>query len=348
MAKLNETDLKRQIKNMDLKNLYLLYGEEKMLVSLYSKKLQEKAIGKTPSDFYFHSYNEDNTVEDIVKTVEIIPFGCPYNYVLIENLPVEKINEKDFKLLLEVLSDLPPSTIVVIAMTTLLPSGKKPSVWKKLIDTADKYGVAVDFAKKTVADLRKQLISWASKRELVLSPDNADKIIEYSGTDLNTLKNEMDKLCSYVNQGEITLDAINMIVTKNLATRVFDMTKAVIAGEWDNAFERLDLLFYQREEPVMILAELSNTYTDIYRVRLAVESGMRAEDVAKDFDYKRKEFRLKKAERASLGLTTEDICKCLEYLADTNTAMNSSSANKRLMLEQLIAKLIITGKRVRR
>ena len=52
MAKLNEADLKRQIKNMDFKNLYLLYGEEKMLVSVYSKKLQEKAIGKTPSDFY--------------------------------------------------------------------------------------------------------------------------------------------------------------------------------------------------------------------------------------------------------------------------------------------------------
>ena len=157
----------------------------------------------------------------------------------------------------------------------------------------------------------------------------------------------MDKLCAYVNEGEITFEAIDTIVTKNLATKVFDMTKAVISGEWDNAFERLDLLFYQREEPIMILAELSNTYTDIYRVRLAVESGMRAEDVAKDFDYKRKEFRLKKAERASAGLTTDDICKCLEYLAETNTAMNSSSANKRLMLEQLIAKLIITGKRVK-
>ena len=43
MAKLNEADLKRQIKNMDFKNFYLLYGEEKMLVSVYSKKLQEKA-----------------------------------------------------------------------------------------------------------------------------------------------------------------------------------------------------------------------------------------------------------------------------------------------------------------
>ena len=98
----------------------------------------------------------------------------------------------------------------------------------------------------------------------------------------------------------------------------------------------------------MILAELSNTYTDMYRVRTAVESGMRAEDVAKDFDYKRKEFRLKKAERASARLTTDEICKCLEYLAETNTSINSSSSNKRLLLEQLIAKLIMTGKQVKK
>ena len=75
---------------------------------------------------------------------------------------------------------------------------------------------------------------------------------------------------------------------------------------------------------------------------------MRAEDVAKDFDYKRREFRLKKAERASARLTTEDICSCLECLAEVNTEMNSGSSNKRLLLEQLIAKLMMTGKRVRK
>lgn len=348
MAKLNEADLKTQLKNSDFKNLYLLYGEEKMLVSVYSKKLKEKAVGKTPSDFYFHTYNEDSTADEIIKAIEIIPFGCMYNYVLVENLSFEKLRDDEITLLLKALEDVPPSTIVAIAMTTAVQSTKKAKFWKKLVDTADKYGVAVEFKKKTVQDLRKQLVSWASKRNLVLSNENAIKIIEYSGTDLNTLKNELDKLCAYVNEGEITAQHIDAVVTKNLATRVFDMTKAVVNGEWDSAFEKLDLLFYQREEPIMILAELSNTYTDMYRARVAVESGMRAEDVAKDFDYARKEFRLKNAEKASAGITTDDICKCLEYLALTNTAMNSSSANKRLLLEQLVAKLIITRKQVRR
>ena len=347
MAKLNEIELKREIKNGDYKSLYLLYGEEKMLVSAYSSKLSEKMMGKAPSDFNYHKFNENSTVQQIIPTMNIIPFNAPYNYVCIEDFAVEKIVDSDLKLFYKALSDIPDGTVVIIAMKTLLPSGKKQSCWKKLIDIADKYGVVVEFSKKSVSDLRKQLISWANKRGLDLSPDNAIKIIEYSGTDLNILKNEMDKLCAYVNQGEITTNHIDRLITKNLATRVYDMTDAVTSGNWEMAFERLDLLFYQREEPVMILAELSNTYTDMYRVRMAVESGMRAEDVAKDFDYKRKEFRLKKAERTSSNLTTEQICSCLEHLAKTNIAMNSTGTNKRLLLEQLIAKLIMTGKRGR-
>lgn len=345
MAKLSETELKRQIKNGDYKNLYLLYGEEKMLVSTYSARLCEKMMGKTLSDFNYHKFNENNTVQQIIPAMDIIPFNAPYNYVCIEDFAIEKISDSDLKLFCKALTDIPNGTVIVITMKTLLPSGKKPSCWKKLIDIADKYGVVAEFSKRSVSDLRKQLISWASKRGITLSPDNAVKIIEYSGTDLNNLKNEMDKLCAYVNRGEITTQQIDMLITKNLATRVYDMTDAVISGDWEKSFKRLDLLFYHREEPVMILAELSNTYTDMYRVRIAVESGMRAEDVAKDFDYKRKEFRLKKAERASSKLSTEQICSCLEHLVNTNVAMNSTSTDKRLLLEQLMAKLIMTGKR---
>ena len=174
-------------------------------------------------------------------------------------------------------------------------------------------------------------------------PENAAKITEYAGTDLNTLKNELDKLCAFAGSGTITAEQIEMTVTKNLSSRVFDLTDAITSGDVNASFHRLGLLFYQREEPVIILAEIANTYVDMYRVRMAVESGMRAEDAAKNFDYTRKEFRLKKAERSSSRLTTDTISRCLEYIAQTNSIMNSSGVNKRSLLEQLVIKLITAG-----
>ena len=340
MAKMNESELKQDIRDGFVRKIYYLYGEEKMLVSLYTRKIKEKLMGKNPSDFNCHIFNENSTMEDIIQSLDIIPFSANYNYVGIDDFNVEKVAESDFKFFLKALEDIPDGTVLVIAMKTVSPTGKKAGSWKKLTDCCEKYGVAVEFPRKTANDLRRQLVHWAGKRDILLSYDNAQTIIEYTGTDLNNLKNETDKLCAYVGKGEIRKQDIDAVITKNLSARVFDMTDAVTSGNRARAFERLDLLLFQREEPLAILSEIANTYVDMYRVRLAIENGMRSGDVAKDFDYKRKEFRLKKAERASSKLSTEKLAKSLEYIASTNQKMNSSAVDKKFLLEKLITRLI--------
>lgn len=345
MARITETELKRNIKENNFSNLYFLYGEEKMLVGTYAKRLKEKIVGKEPSDFNYHEFNDGSIIEDIANAVNILPFAEPYNFVSITDFNIEKITESDLKAYFEVVSNIPETTVVVISMLTLMPSGAKASRWKKLSDIADKNGIAVDFAKKSAADLRKLLISWAGKRGLELVPKNADLIIEYSGTNLQTLQNEMEKLCSYTKEGEITSDIIERIVIKNLEARVFDMADAVVKGLWDSAFEKFDLLMYQHEDPNAILAVLSSNYVDMYRVRTAISSGERSAKLTEDFDYKRKEFKIRKAENAVKRLSDEVLDESLELLAQANTLINGNSVNKRLVLEELICKLIMVSKR---
>lgn len=345
MAKITEAELKKSIKAQDFDHLYLLYGDEKFLVKLYFTKLQEKIIGKTPSDFNFHSFDENTELQELATAVDTLPFAEPCNYVAISDLNIEKMTESQLKDFYTIVENLPASTTLVIGMLTALPTGKKAARWKKLIDTIGKKGTAVHLEQKTPAVLRKQLISWAAKRGNTLSPGNADRIIQYSGTSLQTLQNEMEKLCAFIPEGEITTPIIEKLVTKNLETRVFDMTNAVVNGDWDSSFSKLDLLLYQREEPITILAVLSSSYVDMYRVRTALQSGGNAMVLTNDFDYKRKEFRIKKAESALRRMSDEALDESLALLAEANAAMNSSSGDKRILLEELLGKLISIGKR---
>ena len=340
MAKMNESELRQDMKDSFVRKIYYLHGEEKMLVSLYAKKIKDKLMGKNPSEFNCHIFNENSNMEEIIQSLEIIPFCANYNYVGIDDFNVEKVAENDFKIFLKALADIPDGTVLLIALKTVSPTGKKAASWKKLNDCCEKYGVSVEFPRKTMNDLRRQVVHWAAKRDILLSYDNAQTVIEYTGMDLNNLKNETDKLCAYVGKGEIRKQDIEAVITKNLSARVFDMTDAVVTKNAEKAFARLDLLFFQREEPLSVLAEIAATYADMYRVRLAIESGMRSGDVAKDFDYKRREFRLKKAERVSSKLSTETIAKSLEYIAAVNQKMNSSSVDKKILLEKLITRLI--------
>ena len=107
MAKMNESELKQDIRDGFVRKIYYLYGEEKMLVSLYTRKIKEKLMGKNPSDFNCHIFNENSTMEDIIQSLDIIPFSANYNYVGIDDFNVEKVAESDFKFFLKALEDIP-------------------------------------------------------------------------------------------------------------------------------------------------------------------------------------------------------------------------------------------------
>ena len=100
----------------------------------------------------------------------------------------------------------------------------------------------------------------STKKEVVqLSKQNAAHILFLSGNDLQTLYNEIEKLCAYTKEGEITKEAIDLNVVRNFETTVFLLANAIVAGNYSKAYELLDILFYQNEEPIAILAVLATS-----------------------------------------------------------------------------------------
>lgn len=343
MAKLTEADLKKKLTAKEFDRLYLIYGEEKMLVKHYTNKLIEKIVGKKPSDFNFHRMKTSTPVEEIISCAETIPFMADINCIVLNDYNVDEISEADFSAICHVLEDINESTVIIISLPTLDVNAKSAR-WKRLISRAEDYGTVVKLEKKDQPALEKQLISWANKRECTLRSDNAARIISYCGNDLLTLQNELDKLCAYAEGREITADDINLLTSKNLEAKVFKLADYVVGGNSDMAYKQLDLLFYQREEPIAVLAVLSGSYVDMYRVRVALESGEKASVLEKHFDYGKKAFRLKNAERDGKKITTSSMRKSLDALIDADLRMKSTRADKRVIMEALIAKLLLFAK----
>ena len=73
--------------------------------------------------------------------------------------------------------------------------------------------------------------------------------------------------------------------------------------------------------------------------------GYRAEDVAKYYNYKGKEFRLTNAARNGSKMSFEDISECIEILAQADMAMKSSSVSNSLVLEKTVVRLARIGGR---
>lgn len=341
MAALNETTLKEKLRAEPV-GIYLIYGEESYLKKIYADKIVKKSVDESFADFNLHIFDgKDTSLNEIYESASAVPMMAETKCVLVKDFPLDTLDDGGFEQLKTVLADNPEDCSLVFLMLTYEPKGAK---WTKAVKLFEKYGCTVKLDKKTAAELAKMLESGAKKRGKQFEKGVAQYLISCVGADLNMLLNETEKVCSYAEKEYITRSDVDAVCIKSLDAKVFDMIRDLTAGRFDSAFAKLSVLFEQREDEFQILGALVASYSDIYRAKSAVKAGGRAEDAAKFYNYSGREFRLTNAARNGSKLSFESIGECIEILAWADTAMKSTAADKRLVLEQALVKLARAGR----
>lgn len=349
MAKLTEQDFKKELSSGKLKNLYLIYGEEKYLVKKYTEKLVEKAAGKEPSGFDFTRLDQSSDLEEIFSACEQLPIMMPKKCVLVTDYNIDSLPDSDLKLLISWCADPSPATVLIFSMPTLTQDSKKSTDKKagklqKFASAVEKYGSVIELQKLGDNALEKQLIGWAVKEGCTLSQRNASRIISLCGTDMTFLRNEIDKLCAYANGGEITEDIIQLLAVKNTEVRIFSLSDCISNNDYNGAYKHLYGLFEQNEKPEVILSVLSSVYIDMYRARVAAESGKTIREAAADFNYGRREFLLKNASSKASRYSTKALRDILDIILQADIKIKSTPADKQTVLETLIAGLLLESR----
>lgn len=340
MAKLTEAELKKQIKSRQFSPAYVIYGNEQMFVKRYTEMLTQAVAGKTPSDFNFHTFSGDINLDDFAASLQIVPFMSEYNCVLATDIYFDNMDKDSLDRLKEITETVTDGTILIISMPSYIPS-KNQTAFKNLIKKIEKTGSVCEFNKLNQSMLERYIAKWANENGKTISHVNASKLISYCGDDLNLLKNEIAKICAYASDEEVTLADIDKLATVNLETKIFALSDAVLNGNGQKAFNTLDTLFYQREEPIMMLYVLATSYIDAYRIRVADECGVLKDDVAKDFNYKNRAFTLANARKATSRVSTEALRKSLDVILEADLKFKTTAVNDRLYMEQLIAQLLL-------
>ncbi len=336
MVAKNEVELKKSITGKAQK-VYYVYGDEKFLIKHFSTLAKEKIAGENP--FSYHSFSGHEKIEEISQAINLIPFMGGQNYVNICDFDINALSDNDFEKFTAQVSNIDESTTVFISQITLSVDHKKSKA-KKFLSVCDEVGVVAKISKRDEKSLQRQIISWATKSGCTISNVNAQKILFYCGNDLSNLKNEISKLCAYCINREITREDIEKLTTKKIEARIFDLSKYILQNDNDKAFTLLNDLLSNREEPTVILAILSTTYIDMYRVKVANESGKNYMELVNVFDYKRKEFRLKHADRYASKLSLDTIKYCIHIITSTEKDMKSLRADKSILLQSLVSKLL--------
>lgn len=338
MAVIFEQSLKTEIKNGN-RRVYILFGNDGYLKKLYASKIAG-SCAEEDDIFNYQKFSGECDLQEVYDAVLQFPVMSEKKVVILSDYDFEKCSKSDFEKLCTIITDTPDSCIFVLLFDVLEIVAKKNAKLAKLVTCAEKNnGVAAQLDHRTASDLVKMLTNGALKRGCKFDNNAARYLIETAGEDINTLKNELDKLCFYVGEGEITKQTVDLVCVKTVEASVYALSKQIIVCDMTAALKTLDELFYLKIEPIIILSTISGFYVDMYRTFVGKERAMTVPEIAKEFDYKNREFAIKNAVNDIKKFDFNKFALSFDALRAADKSLKTFSSNPRTVLEQLAVKL---------
>ena len=253
-------------------NLYIFYGEERYLLQTMAQQLKDLLIPESFEEFNYHRLTGKGlTVQELAETAEAMPMMAEHTLITVTDMDIFKLDEGQRTALIQLLSDFPPYCTLVFLYEQV--TYKRDGKMKKLCAALNEYVQEVEFVQQERSDLLK----WLKRRFAATGHDidqtAADHLLFTCGSLMRGLIPEIEKIAAYAKGERITAADIDAVAEPVLDARIFDMTNAVTARDYDRAAAILSELLRMQTEPIVILAALGKELRRLYTARLALDGG---------------------------------------------------------------------------
>lgn len=228
------------IKNGHLKPIYFLMGEEPYYIDKISDFIEKNVLAEEERGFnQMVLYGRDVTIEDVVSNAKRYPMMAEHQVIVVkEAQDLSRTIEK----LVDYAKQPQPTTILVVNYKY-----KTIDKRKALYKTLQKMGVVYESKKlyeNQVADWIRRILS---AKNYTIAPKAAQMLVDFLGTDLSKISNELDKLQIILPKGtQISSEHIeeNIGISKDFNN--FELRQAI--GE-KNALKAYRIANYFAENP---------------------------------------------------------------------------------------------------
>ncbi|MCL2188692.1 MAG: DNA polymerase III subunit delta [Defluviitaleaceae bacterium] len=321
--------LQADIKNGQLKRVYLLYGDERYLVSYYANALGEGCDKDV--------FDGNAPPAEIILAAEAFPFLAEKRAVYIRESKLFAPSKKDegnatgksnAETLANFLPNIPEDTILIFIETDV---DKRVRLYKKVAEI----GRAVDCAPLAAPDLSRWVMKKFREKGKTVAPAVAEQLMRFSAHNMTALVTEIDKLIAYAGQRpSIEAADINELCTPTLQTRVFDLLAAMGKGNTGNALTLYSNMLHMKESPFMILAMLIRQFRILLQCKCANDKKIPRASMAGEFGLR--PFMIDEALSQAKRYTTERLVNALADCQDTDLRIKTGRVDAELGVEMLI------------
>lgn len=284
---MNEDILKNHIKEDKSGKCYLFCGDEEYTKDHYIKQLLKRVNSMPMPEFNLTQYNEKSfSAHALSASLEELPYMSDYKLIVVEDANLSKLTESTVAEVCDVMDNMPEyANVLFVArrgeLSAKLLAKKEKAAVSKLIDYIEKNGLVVTFETQTGVKLKKWVKRHFDAANTPISDEALEHIIALCGEDMYTLHGEAAKLIAYCNGRTVEKKDVNEVCCANETFRVFDLTKALTAGNTQSVHEIYGGLIKSGSSPFMIINLLSSCITDMTVVKSGIESGKTVQEIAK-------------------------------------------------------------------
>ena len=249
----------KDVKDKNLKPIYFLMGEEAYFIDAISDFISSTVLTEEERGFnQMTIYGKDTSMDEIVANAKRFPMMAEYQVVIVKEA---QHLSRTIEQLDAYASNPQPTTILVICYKY-----KKIDKRKSLYKTLMKSGLVFE-SKKLYEN---QVAEWLKKHSLSkgyeISVKSVAMLVEYLGTDLGKISNELDKLFLVAGaQKKITPELIEQNIGISKDFNNFELKKAI--GE-KNVKKAAQIINYFAQNPkdnpfVVTIGTLQSFFTQL-------------------------------------------------------------------------------------
>lgn len=326
--------INEDIKSNEYKSVYLIYGDEPYLKKQYKDKLREAIVGEDTMNYsYFES---DKTVlKDVFDIGNTMPFFSEHRLIVVENSGFFKSSNEE---LAEYIKNIPDYLIMVFVESEI---DKRNKVYKAVSEK----GYVSEMKPQTPVVLEKWIAGLLKKDNKVIEKPAAELLLEKTGSGMDGIKMELDKLISYCLDREvITKKDVEAVCITQTESRIFDMITAIATKKQQQALQLYYDLLTLKEPPMRILYLITRQFNGILQVKEALENGMVNADIARQMGVA--PFVVGKYAGQAKYFSSDEIKEALKDFADIEERVKNGRIADKIGVELIIVKYSSKGGRV--
>lgn len=316
-----------------MNNVYLLQYEDDFLFHKESERLL-KEINASKEDIEKIDI-EESGLEVFLNSANTIPFLVDKRIIIAETESLFKTkNDFDEDLLKKVITYLEKP----LESTYIIFKTRSTDKTSKVFNVVKNYHTYKKIESLDSKDLANMIVQRLSSEEVSINGDAKDELLNRCADNAERIDNELEKLLSYKDKGEIvTKEDIELLVANDIERNAYEIIKAILHGNKELAFREYSKLIESKVDAITVINLMSSRLREVQITKELMLNGHSKAEIASLLKVSpgKAYYIMEDCKR----LRMSDLNNIISRLSDLDMGIKSGKLDKSIGFEMILLKL---------